>query len=488
MRAFRGTSGWLSLSLGILSLMAAAGCGSSGGVVLNTSNGNFSNASLKGSYVYQLQGAAVLTGAVYREAGVFTADGAGKITGGVDDSSTNVAGTGVTGTYTISPDGTGFITMTTSVGQISLAITLVSASKLDLIEDDTSLNAAGTAELQDPQAVGAGPGGTFTFRLHQEASAQNSNQGASQVGAFTVQNGTATGNMDQNLGGTLTSPAISATFNPPASMGRGTGSFLDTSANFSTSFVYYIVTSSKLVLLVSNSGAVGSGSAELVSGNISGGLSGSYAFGSRGDDTSSLYGLATVGQFTASGGSISGVEDAMQNGNYSQSVSFSSCYTSPSSGRVVVTSCSSSSPIQIFWMVSASRAFFLDNQSGRIEDGTADLQNLSAFSTASIKGQLAMVMQGIDISPELLSRVGTMQFDGSGKLTLTERVNASASLSGGQNPGVLSGSYAASTNGRVTASLNGGGLDLVMYAVSTSNAYVLQTNSGVITSGSIELQ
>jgi hypothetical protein len=479
---------WLSLSLTVVSLITGAGCGSGGRVVLNSSTGNFTNASLKGSYVYQIQGASVVSAAVYREAGVFVADGVGKITGGVDDSSINVAGTAVTGTYTVSPDGTGFLAMSTSVGQITLAITLVSSSKLYLMEDDTTLNAAGSAELQDPQAAGTTPGGTFVFRLHQEASAENQSQRASQVGELMIQNGTATGNMDQNLGGTLTSPTLSSTFLRPSPLGRGMASIMDSSANFTTSLVYYIVNGGKMVLLVTNSGAVGSGSAELVSGNVSAGLSGNYAFGSRGDDTSSLYAVATVGQFTASSSSISGAEDAMQDGNYSPSVSFSNCSSSQSSGRVVVTNCSSATPLQVFWLVSASRAFFLDNTSGRIEDGTADLQNSSAFSTSALKGQFALVMQGIDISPELLSRVGTMQFDGIRKLGLTELVNASALLAGGQSPGALSGTYAVSSNGRVTASLNSGGLDLVMYAVSPSIAYVLQANSGVMTSGTIELQ
>ncbi|MBV9342403.1 MAG: hypothetical protein JO159_16140 [Acidobacteria bacterium] len=71
---------------------------------------------------------------------------------------------------------------------------------------------------------------------------------------------------------------------------------------------------------------------------------------------------------------------------------------------------------------------------------------------------------------------------------MTELVNASASLSGGQSPGALSGTYAVSSNGRVTASLNSGGLDLVMYAVSGSTAYVLEVNTGVVTSGTVDLQ
>jgi len=97
-------------------------------------------------------------------------------------------------------------------------------------------------------------------------------------------------------------------------------------------------------------------------------------------------------------------------------------------------------------------------------------------------------MGGIDVTPELLSRIGTLQFDGTGKLTLNELANASASGGGAQSPGLLSGPYSVSSNGRITGNLSGGGLDLVMYAVSGSDAYALQIDPGTNTSGTVSLQ
>lgn len=486
--SYRSISTASCLFLGIFSLAATVGCGNGGSVVLNPSTGNFSKGSLKGSYVYQIHGASVANGVVYREVGVFTADGAGNITSGSDDYSANPAGTAVSGSYTVSQDGTGFISMTTSLGQINLAITIVNSSKVDLIESDNSLNAAGVAELQNSSATSAPPNGTFVFRLHEEASVESQNTSSSHVGAFTVSSGTGTGTMDENLGGALYTDSIAPTFNPPGSLGRGTGSLFDSTANFTTSFVYYIVNSGKVVLLVTNPGAVGSGSAEVQTGVVSGGLSGSYAFGSRGDDSFSLYGLATVGQFTASAGSISGVEDFVRDGNYSSGVAVSGCYSSQASGRVVVTNCSSPSPTQVFWMVTPSRAFFLVSNGSTVQDGTADLQTLNSFSASSIKGQFAVVMDGFDLTPELLSRVGALQLDGTQRAVFTELVNASASRAGGQSPGTLSGPYSVSANGRSTVGLNSGGLNLVFYAISGSSGYVLQANSGFITSGTLELQ
>jgi hypothetical protein len=142
-------------------------------------------------------------------------------------------------------------------------------------------------------------------------------------------------------------------------------------------------------------------------------------------------------------------------------------------------------------MVNPSRAFFLTNDPSKVEDGTADLQTAASFSTSSVKGQFALVMDGNDFlgqNPELLSRVGTLRFDGAGKLVLTELVNASNSGSGAQSPGVLTGTYQVSSSGRVVATLNGSSLNLVTYAASGSNAYALQLDSATNTSGTAELQ
>jgi hypothetical protein len=489
----------LGFVLGMLAVISGVGCGGSSPVVVHTT-GNFSNASLTGSYVYQIHGAAS-NGALYRQVGVFTADGNGNITG-TDDSSINASGTAIAGTYTVASDGTGFITFTnSSLGSgIQLAITLVSSSTVDLIENDPSLNAAGTAVQQDTTATATTPSGTFVFGLHQEQAAQNVNTEASQVGAFALSSGIGTGAIDQNLGGTFSSLTLSATFNAPGAGGRGTGTFLD-STSFTTDFVYYIVNSGRLALLVTNTNAVGSGTAEVQSGAVSGGLSGSYAFGSRGDD-SFLYGLATVGQFTASSGTITGNEDAMVDGTYTANSAFSACYTTGAvggiNGRVAVilngSGACSGTPSQVFWMVSPSRAYFIDINLTQFQDGTADLQTTSSFSTSTFNGQFALVMDGLDRTPEeegegdlLLGRVGALQFNGSGTSDLTELVNE---FSGGSNPGGLTGPYSVSSNGRTTVQLaNGGGpLDLVMYAISGSQAYVMQADGGLVTSGTAQQQ
>jgi hypothetical protein len=479
-----------------MSLAATVACGSggSGSIVLpNPSGITYSNASLKGSYVYQVHGFDT-SGNPYRQVGVFSADGNGTITGGSDDSIVNATGTAVTGNYSVATDGTGFINLNTSLGQISWAITLSSTSEFSLIEADTFANAGGTAELQPPSAISATLSGTYVFRLHQEFSAQNQTP-AAEVGAITLSGGSATGSMDENLNGVFSSPAVTATYSTPDSLGRGTGTLVNSSTNFTTNFVYYIVDISKFVMLVSNVNAVGSGSAELQSGAVTNGLSGNYAFGSRGDG-SFFAGVATVGQISAASGTMTTTEDLNQDGTITSNTSFDSCYTPSANGRVVINDVSgnacSSSAAQVFWMVNPSRAVFVNTFS--IEDGTADLQTSPSFSTSTFTQQYAMAMDGLDLSrtivpsDELYSRIGVLQFDGKGNLKLNEVVNASGTNAGVNSPGILGGTYSVGSNGRITGSVGNGTLNLVMYAVSPSQAYVLQADPGFITSGTLLLQ
>ena len=493
-------SGKLALGLGLLSLLAAVGCGTGGAPIIPNTTGSFTNASLKGSYVYEIHGIFLDVNQnfqPYRQVGVFTADGNGNITGGVDDSSLGASATAVTGSYLIAPDGSGTMSLNTSVGPINLALTMVTTGNVSLMEADSGVTGGGTALQQDPNAINSAPSGTFVFHVHQEVSAENSGP-SGEVGAVALSNGAGSGNMDQNLTGSFTSPAISWTMTVPDSVGRGTGSFTNASTSFPTNFVYYIVNSSHMVLLVSSANAVGSGDAELQTGAVSGGLSGSYAFGSRGDDNNFFSGIQTVGQFTANSGSISGTEDINQDGTVSSNMSFSSCFTSAANGRVAVNSVSgntcTSTLTQAVWMVSPSRAFFVNANSSASEDGTADLQTTSNFANSTLKGQFAIAMDGWDSNPEALSRVGVLQFDGSGRLTLVELVGTS--FSGGAAPaqgGALAGPYSASANGRITgslgnSSLGSGALNFVMYAVSPSQAYVLQTDPRIFSSGTIQLQ
>ena len=474
----------------------ACGSGSSGSTPVGIGSGSFSSASLLGQYVYQIAGADLNNnGAAYREAGVFIADGKGNITGGTDDftEGSGVSSNSITGTYGISNDGTGTLTLTVAGGTLTFAITLTSTSKAYLIEADTFANGSGSIELQSPSAVSSTPSGTFVFRMHTISASQS----ASLVGAITASGGVISGSddvlrgavFDNSTGAPLT---LTGSLSTPDSTGRGTGSITD-SSGVTSNFVYYIVDSNNVRFLSSDASVIALGRAEKQSGSFSvSSLSGGYAFGSRGDDSNYLGGVATVGTFAANGkGSISaGAYDSVQDGNsLATSASFTGSYTAASNGRMAVTlTLPSGTAQQIFWMVSPARAFFLTNDSTKVEDGTLDQQK-GSFSNSTLSGQYGFVMDGFDLNAgNFVDRVGWISGDGSGNLKWNEVVNDSGTA---QQPGILTGTYAVSSNGRATATVTNLSInsnDLVFYLVSGSTGYILQNDPGIEIVGNMAAQ
>jgi hypothetical protein len=478
----------LYLCLGLVALVICVACGTnSGGVPGFIPNGNFSNASLKGQYVFQIEGFDFSNPnnvVPYREAGVFTADGNKGITTATDDLSegTGVFTTVSTGTYSIGNDGTGFVSFNNALlGTITLEVTMVSASKVYLVEADTLANAGGLAEKQDLTAITAAPNGTFVFREHDLN--VNTQQSIASVGAFTLAGGIASnGNKDVNLGGTFSSLTFTGSFNAPdPATGRGTGTFTD-SALATSSFNYYIVDANNIRFLAGTTNVAGSGRAELQSGTPT--LSGSYAFGSKGD-TASLSGVNMAGRFTASGGNItSGARDSVQDGNSATNISFTGTFTPPAAnGRTLLTLTTAANSNLVVWMVNPARGLFLVNDPNTVQDGSLDLQQVSSFSNSTMNGQFAFVMDGFDRGGAK-DRVGTLQWDGSGKLILNEFSNAA----GSPNSAVLSGNYSVSANGRTGASISTISNNLIFYLVSGNDAYIVQNDSGVELNGTISKQ
>lgn len=488
----------LLLPVALFSLMFAAGCGGGPSGSGGGGTGTFSNSSLNGQYAYRLTGLLYNSNgstSSYAEAGTFTADGSGHITAGVDDlvvgGSALATFTSVTGSYAVNSDGTGSITLNNvNLGTVTLAITLASSSKLYIIEQDPA-NTFGVAELQSSSTLTSTPSGNFTFRIHDQGV-------ASRAGAFTVNAGAIAGSEDLLAGGNLDngtgSPlSITGTLLAPSG-GRGTGSFND---GLSTvQFIYYIIDANNIRILRTDSGLVSLGRAETQTGNFTSNaaFSGSYAFGSRADDSFSINGQNTVGVITADGnGNITGGSyDAVIDGTPVSNAAISSggTYVVGQDGSVVVnfTTSTGASIQQIFWLVSPSRAFFLTNDSTKYEDGIADLQQSSSFTNTSINGQYAFVMDGFVQNTANLDRVGWISGDGGGNMSWYEGVNSSGTYN---VPGTLTGTYSVATNGRAMATINGlsqGSNDLVFYLVSNSQAYILQDFTGYEIIGAMDLQ
>jgi hypothetical protein len=281
--------------------------------------------------------------------------------------------------------------------------------------------------------------------------------------------------------------------------GRGTGNFVDSA--LTSTFVFYVVDANNIRFLFFDPAvpSIGIGRAEMQTGTPA--LSGNYAFGGRGDTQSSgINGVNTVGALTTSGSTIAGgAIDSVEDGNsFANQAITTGNYSQAASGRAMVplnTAGSFGNLQLIVWMVSPARGFFLvtttTNGTLVIEDGTLDLQS-GSFSSATMNGQFAFMMDGFDATPQLLDRLGTLQWDGNGKLILNEVANSSAvALNtgvGAASPGVLSGSYSVTSNGRAVGNIKALSSNLVFYLISGSDAYVLQNDTGVEINGMISLQ
>jgi hypothetical protein len=305
------------------------------------------------------------------------------------------------------------------------------------------------------------------------------------VGSFTVSGGIVSGGLeDVNRGGVLSSLTLTTgTFNAPdPATGRGTGTFTDNSPATST-FIYYIVDANNIRFLAGDTGVIGLGRAEKQ--NSGAALSGSYAFGSKGDTLGFLGGINTAGRFTANGGTISaGARDTVQDGNSVVNGTFTGTYTQAATGRASITLNTTANNNLVVWMISPSRGFFVVNDPNTIQEGTLDLQQTAAFSNSTMNGQYALVMDGFDAGGAK-DRVGTLQWDGSGKLILNEFSNANGVIT---VPIVLSGSYSVSGNGRTNGSISNLSNNVVFYLVSGNDAYVVQNDSGVEINGTISKQ
>ena len=490
----------LRIVVGKLFLLAAAvgllafnlGCGGNGGGKFTNPGGTFSASSLQGQYAFQISGFDAV--GFFQEAGVFTADGNQNITSGADDlvRSSGLTSSSITGTYSMSNDGsgTGFITLNSAGRSLELAITMVTTSKVYLVVSAESLssqivaNGGGMAFKQSTAAFSAPPSGTFAFRIHSTNPTQGS--ASSRVGAMNVASGTVTGNEDVNQNGSPSQLTLGGLFNFPDTTGRGTANITDSGPGTS-SFMYYIVDASHFLLLDTDTGVLGVGQAELQTGGpfSMASLSGSYAFGARGDSSTTFTGADAVGRFAAdgNGGITAGAFDSSEDGSPSTNVTFTGSVTNASTaGRFTLgfSQDIGGGPGLIVWMVSPSRAFFLIDSASTVEDGSMDLQQLSSFTDASMHGQFALVMDGFDASGFAVDRIGTLNWDGNGGLTLNEFVN-----SGGvtNTPGLLAGTYVTHANGRVTGALSGISNAVVFYAVTPTDAYYLLNDSGVVVSG-----
>lgn len=228
---------FLKLMLLFGSALLLSSCGNS--PKDSPSSKNFTNASLKGNFVFSVSGTDPTDGD-FSAAGSFQTDGAGKITGGVED--VNFAsgvdpGVAVSGVYRIDSDGRGTVTLNDSNGPIDfLDIQLASNGSMKVTNFD-STGATGTLEKQETSAFS--PAGSYSFTLSGE---EDDTISASGSFSSDTSGNISSGSAGFNEGSSSTTLALTGMMTPAFDSGRGQ---LLLGGN---KFSYYVVSSNRLVL------------------------------------------------------------------------------------------------------------------------------------------------------------------------------------------------------------------------------------------------
>ena len=113
------------------------------------------------------------------------------------------------------------------------------------------------------------------------------------------------------------------------------------------------------------------------------------------------------------------------------------------------------------------------------------------FSDASLKGQYAFSMSGVDLNGAFFARVGSFSADGSGNIL--SGLEDVMDLSSGKGPAQISitgGTYEIEANGRGSITLNtaSGGLLVNLMMQSASNGFIIEVDLNATTSGTFNLQ
>ena len=475
----------------LLVVLFGAGCGS----VFHQAapaNQSFSLASLKGNYTYNLAG--MIFGLpkgynLYHETGAFVADGNGGLTG-VDDFSSGATASNspFTGSYTISGDGTGTMTITLPGRQIQLAITLRSATEVYLLEYDAFATGAGGALAQASSAISGTLSGAFVFRFYTHVVGAAS---SASVGQMMVNGTSIIGNEDVGQIGTTSSLTFTGSLTQPDSNGRGTLSLTDDTGNTSN-YVYYAIDSSTLNFIRIDTGVVGEGRSVAQDGTsfTNATITSSFTFHMGGDTSANLGGINSVGVFTSDGNGnlTSGTLDAAVDGTTTNET-FTGTYSVASTGRASITvTIGGTNVSQVVWLADGTQGFILQEDANTVEAGAILVQQGGPFSASSLSGAYAVRMIGFDaLTPPTVGRVGVMAFDGNSTVTFTDLF---VNRGGTQNQYTdLSGSYTVSPNGRVvTGEIQGVTVSMVLYLTSNQEAYLLLADSGAEMPGQIGMQ
>jgi Putative Ig domain len=450
------------------------------------------NTELSGRYAFLLSGYDNHGNRV-AVAGSFVADGAGAITGGMED----VNDTGVapqssltinSGTYTVGTDNRGIVTFTNSAGStytMAIAVGNVvggTAEKGSAVEFDSSgYLMSGVIEWQNSAAfLNAAVAGDYALGF------TGSDMAGSRLvvaGQFTANGlgGITGGVFDADDSGTPTASgaiANTSTYTVDTTTGRCSATLSGISPAPSD-YVFYIVSASKLLALSIDTASTSG----LVTGEIDAQTGGPYSNSSlsatvvMGVDTATASGsFVTLGAVTFDGSGNASFSMDENNAGTLTTVTGIGTYTAPdaATGRFTLTP-PQGMPSLVGYLVSVNQAFVLGADSG-VTVGTFEPQSAGPFTISSLNfagffGDQAFATAPVPppygVLPATLS-TGAATFDGSGNITTTSDKNMQGTLLSAQPS---STTYLVSSNGRVTL----GSGSAVLYIVSPTKFATMST-------------
>ncbi len=416
----------LTLVLAAVAALFAAGCGgNSAPSVPPPPAGNFSNASLKGTYAFSMSGtdAGVNFGAFIARVGSFTADGNGVIIAAIED----VTDAGslpqfvqfTSGSYSIQPNGRGTLTLNSAAGgglQVSIALNSQNAGVM--IQIDLNATSSGSFILQTPAAfTQTSIAGPYVFDISGTITSGANRGGPSSVVGQIATNGAGNiqgGLFDSNDAGTLLSAqpiaaggAYQMDLANGSTFGRGTMTF------GGLSFIFYIVDSTRFKLMENDGQFATFGDALQQSATVA-----TQNSGFKGDFTFLIGGSAVLGTagpvaraaaFTADGsGNLGAIALDDNNAGTHSSITGATTITNATyaidtvnagSGRGTMSFTASSNPnlgtfFFVFYLISPTQAFIQDTSNGIVGDGTMFAQT-GPFSGAGLAGNFVFTWSGI---------------------------------------------------------------------------------------------
>lgn len=408
------------LLFSVMALAAFNGACSSGvgGPPPPPPTGNFSLASLTGSYAFQMSGTDI-NGNFIARVGSFTADGKGNITAGIEDVNDGGIINGGGGTavpvvfnaapqsiYTMQSNGRGSLTLVNASGTLTFSITLSSPSGGLIVETDGNSTVSGSFRAQTITTTFS-PMYAFDF----SGVDLTGQVGLSLIGRITTNTttGITGGLLDKNDDGNL-SPQItilpsSITIDPVngSTFGRGQAS-ID-----GLTFEFYIVDGGNLAVLEEDLAfqTTGFATAQTAVPTQLGGIAGSFVFDVGGSATSNatIGPLARAGRFDANGGAItnlfmdenfSGSPSTFPGTGGISNVTFTIDPAGSGRGTLAFTDVATGDLFSyIFYLTSANGGFIQDTSPAVVADGSLFLQS-GTFTAASLAGNYIANWSGVN--------------------------------------------------------------------------------------------